>query len=161
MAYPVGYPQQKGWMFYLFGYMLELWGYQLCANSPVPCLQKGLDNESWSLVSRGCKKSAWFIWWLSVPAFDLSIYKLCYCCPAESCGTVPCSIRIIEGKGRGRKRERAVCLKRWVLPPPYGYSGRRMPSTFSRPAEQGGMDWTPSVSTCPQITVISEKQEHS
>lgn len=144
MAYPIGHLQQKRLMFSLFGYMLELWGYQLCANSPVSCLQKDSENEPWSLVPRGCKESAWLIRWFSIPAFDLSIYKLCYCYPAESCGIVPCSIRIIEGQGRGRVREKEVPLTGWVLPLLYGYSGRKMPFTFSRPAEQGGMDWTPS-----------------
>lgn len=49
--------------------------------------------------------------WSDRPPYEALIFQ--YIKPTESCGNVPCSIRIIEGKVWGRKRERAVPLKGW------------------------------------------------
>lgn len=88
-------------------------------------------------------------WSYSSP-YEALIFQ--YIKPTESCGNIPHSIRITEGKVWGRKRERAAPLKVWCyhlwlqyVVTCCGQSSRKMPFTFTQPEDQGVMDGTPSV----------------
>lgn len=125
MAYLIGYlqqQQQKDECFLCLDACLNLWGYQLCANSSVCSLQKGSVRV---LMSMGCRESSWLVQWLFIPVFHPIIYKLCYCYPAEPCGNAPCTIRFTEEQGWGCKKEMTSSLTKRILLPLYGCSSRK------------------------------------
>lgn len=88
--------------------------------------------------------------------------------PTESCGNIPCSIRIIEGKVWGRERKRAVPLKGWryhlwlqYVVTCCGRSSRKTPFTSTQPEDQGIMDGTPSVWLSQNLRSFWKVSSHS